>query len=180
MAVPTWTAEAPATRNSIASSADQIPPMPIIGRSGRARAISQTIRSATGLIAGPLRPPISLARIGLRLRQSMAMPLIVLTRLTASAPPSAAARAMATTSVTFGVSLAINGNGPASRQRRTTRVIADGSIPRSSPWLTFGHERFSSTADKPGSSFSRPTIATNPSSSSPATLAITTVPTVRR
>ena len=46
------------------------------------------------MIAGPLRPPTSLARIGRRRRQSTAMPRNVLIRLTASAPPSAAARAI--------------------------------------------------------------------------------------
>ena len=37
MAVPTWMAEASATRNSRASSALAMPPMPMIGRLGRAR-----------------------------------------------------------------------------------------------------------------------------------------------
>ena len=36
-----------------------IPPMPMIGSPGNARATSQTIRNATGLMAGPERPPTS-------------------------------------------------------------------------------------------------------------------------
>ena len=43
------------------------------------------------------------------------MPSEVLTSDTASAPPSAAALAIGTTSVTFGVSLAMSGSGQASR-----------------------------------------------------------------
>ena len=85
------------------------------GKPGRARATSQTMRRAIGLMAGPLRPPMSLARIGRRRRQSTAMPWMVLIRLTASAPASAAAAAIGTMSVTFGVSLAMIGSGQARR-----------------------------------------------------------------
>ena len=97
------------------SSALAIPPMPMMGNPGSARATSQTIQSAIGLMAGPLRPPMSLARIGRRHRQSTAMPLSVLIRLTASAPASAAAAAIGTRSVTLGVSLAMTGSGQAAR-----------------------------------------------------------------
>ena len=108
------------------------------------------------------------------------MPRIVLIRLTASAPPSAAAAAIGTMSVTFGVSLAMIGSGQAARTRRTSLPTVLGSIPRSSPWLTFGHEIFSSIAARPGSAPSISAMATNWSSSSPAMLAITAVPTVRK
>ena len=83
-------------------------------------------------------------------------------------------------SVTLGVSLAMIGSGQAPRTRRTSRPTAAASMPRSSPWLTFGHEMFSSIAARPGSAPSISAIATNWSSSSPAMLAITAVPTVRR
>ena len=53
-------------------------------------------------------------------------------------------------------------------------------MPRSSPWLTFGHEILSSIAARPGSAPSISAIATNWSSSSPAMFAITAVPTVRK
>ncbi len=108
------------------------------------------------------------------------MPRRVLIRLTASAPASAAAAAIGTTSVTFGVSLAMTGSGHRDRTRRTSRPTAAALMPRSRPWLTFGQEMFSSTAARPGSAPSRSAIATNWSSSSPAMLAITAVPTVRR
>src|SRR3989304_4840771 len=55
-AVPTWMALAPATKNSAASSPVVIPPRPITGRR-TARAASQTIRKARGLMAGPDSPP---------------------------------------------------------------------------------------------------------------------------
>jgi hypothetical protein len=60
-------------------------------------------------MAGPLNPPVTLPSTGRRRFQSMAMPTKVLTAETASAPPSAAAFAIAATSVTLGVSLAIRG-----------------------------------------------------------------------
>jgi hypothetical protein len=44
-----------------------IPPTPTTG-TGTARATCQTIRSASGLIAGPLRPPVTLQRHGIRPR----------------------------------------------------------------------------------------------------------------
>ena len=99
---------APATRNSITSSIVAIPPTAMTGNAF-AFAICQTIRSTSGLIAGPLRPPVTLPRIGLLLPPVDAMPRSVFTSDTASAPPSAAALAIATMSVTFGVSLAMSG-----------------------------------------------------------------------
>src|SRR5271157_5218346 len=98
------------------------------------------MRRATGLMAGPLRPPMSLDRTGRLRRQSTAIPLMVLIRLTASAPASAAAAAMGTMSLTFGVSLAMIGKGQALFTRRTSRPTAPASTPRSRPWLTLGQE----------------------------------------
>ena len=64
-----------------------------------------TIRIATGLMAGPLRPPVTVARIGFALRRSRRMPISVLMSTRPSAPASSTAFAIATISVTFGVSL---------------------------------------------------------------------------
>ena len=55
-AAPIWTATAPASRKARTSSADAAPPAPTSVRSGRAERTSATQRSATGRIAGPLRP----------------------------------------------------------------------------------------------------------------------------
>src|SRR3990172_12224549 len=52
-AVPTWTAVAPAMRNSSASFALTMPPMPMIGTFATCAAC-QTMRTAMGLIAGPV------------------------------------------------------------------------------------------------------------------------------
>ena len=65
LAVPTWTADAPAIMNSSASRAVVIPPIPITGTS-TSRQTCQTMRRATGLIAGPESPPVTLASTGRR------------------------------------------------------------------------------------------------------------------
>ena len=64
-ALPTWMAVAPARRNSMASSAVEMPPMPITGMV-TAEATCHTIRRAMGLMAGPESPPMMLASLGLR------------------------------------------------------------------------------------------------------------------
>lgn len=64
-AVPTWTAEAPAKRNSTASRQFVIPPQPKMGVSGKASKMSYTHRKAMGLMAGPERPPRMLLRTGI-------------------------------------------------------------------------------------------------------------------
>src|SRR3954466_5559915 len=97
-----------------------MPPMPMIGVF-TACAAWKTARSAIGLIAGPLRPPMTLPSIGRRRRQSMAIPRQVLISEMASAPPEAAAIAIEAMLVTFGVSLAIIGVDDAPRQPATTR-----------------------------------------------------------
>ena len=153
--------------------------MPITGTL-RFRATSQTIRSASGLIAGPLSPPVMLPRIGRRRRQSIAMPTNVFTSETASAPASAAARAMATTSVTFGVSLAITGREQTPRTRRTIRPVTTGSVAKSRPPATLGQERFNSSPASPGSRPMRSAISTNSSWFFPAMLPMTAVGSVRK
>ena len=57
VAVPTWTADAPASTSSAASAPLATPPTPTIGRSGWAACTSWTARTATGWIAGPDSPP---------------------------------------------------------------------------------------------------------------------------
>ena len=80
----------------------------------------------------------------------MAMPTKVFTSDTASAPASAAAAAMGTMFVTFGVSLAISGRGQTARTPATTRRVTSGSVAKSTPPETFGQERFNSSAARPG------------------------------
>src|SRR3546814_16332901 len=76
---------------------------------------SWTARTATGWMAGPDRPPPRdpEPRRYAPVLGSMAMASTVLTRVTASAPPRLAARAMGTRSVPFGLSLAQRGLPPA-------------------------------------------------------------------
>ena len=71
----------------------------------------------------------------------------------ASAPPSAAALAMVAMFVTLGVSLAMIGTLEAARQPATTRRHISGSTPKSTPWLTLGHEMFNSMAATPAHAF---------------------------
>ena len=84
-AVPICTAFAPARRNSRASDAVAIPPMPITG-TVTAEETLYTIARATGLMAGPDNPPKMLESLNLLLFISMAVPTSVFIRETASAP----------------------------------------------------------------------------------------------
>ncbi len=90
--------------------------MPLIGspRVSAPRAISDTMLSAIGLTAGPQYPPCaplpSIVGCGAnRSRSTEVMLLIVLIRLTASAPPRRAASAGLQISVMFGVSFTMQG-----------------------------------------------------------------------
>ena len=125
-----------------------MPPIPMIGIF-TFLATCQTMRSAIGLIAGPLRPPVPLPRTKRFFFQSIARPMKVLTRETASAPASAAAWAMTETSVTLGVSFAMMGRLQNSLTPLITLAVFSGSIAKSTPPETFGHERFSSNAASP-------------------------------
>jgi hypothetical protein len=113
---------------------------------------------------------------GLRRRQSTAIPWQVLMSVTASAPPSAAAWAIVAMLATLGVSLAITGNPVAPRTPATTPRQASASVPRSTPWLTLGHDTFSSRAAIPATPSSRAARATNSSTFAPAMLTITGAP----
>src|SRR5206468_8230205 len=84
LAVPTWTAWAPAMRNSAASSPEAMPPRPTTGIL-TASAAWYTKRSAMGLMAGPERPPKPAPMRGRRDLASMASAMKVLTRERASA-----------------------------------------------------------------------------------------------
>ena len=67
------------------------------------------MRSATGKMAGPEKPPMVLAMTGLRVRRSIRMPSSVLMSVSPSAPPSSHALAMDTISVTLGLSFIYTG-----------------------------------------------------------------------
>ena len=107
-AVPTETALAPARIISIASSAVMIPPIPMIG-SFTAFAASYTMRTAIGWIAGPDTPPVLFASTNDFLLISIFIPVIVLIRETASAPPASTAFAISAMLVTFGLNFMITG-----------------------------------------------------------------------
>src|SRR5215467_12544854 len=77
------------------------------------------MRKAIGLMAGPLKPAVTLEMRGLRASASMAMPTKVLTSEMASAPASSAALAMAGMLVTLGDSLTISGHRAADLQQAT-------------------------------------------------------------
>ena len=70
VAVPTWTATAPASISSSASHPVATPPTPMIGRSGRAAWTSWTARTATGWMAGPDSPPPPAPSAGRRVSRS--------------------------------------------------------------------------------------------------------------
>ena len=89
VAVPTWTARAPASSSSTASSPRRDAATPTIGsvRDAR-RGTSCTARTATGWIAGPDSPPPPVAEpVAGGSRGRWPCPCTVLTRVTASAPP---------------------------------------------------------------------------------------------
>ena len=116
----------------------------------------------------------------MRLRQSIAMPTNVFTRDTASAPASAAACAIGTILVTFGVNFAMIGNGQTLRTPVTIRWVAAGSVAKSSPPETFGHDRFNSSPASPGSLPIFAAMSMNSLSVLPAMFAIIAVGSVRR
>ncbi len=130
--------------NSITSSAVVMPPMPMTGMS-TAREASYTMRSAMGLMAGPLSPPTIFERRGLRVSASMAMPTNVLTREMTSAPASAAARAILAMLVTLGESFTISGRRDADFAVATISSSRTGSLPKAMPpRLVLGQETLSS------------------------------------
>ena len=98
-----------------------------------------------GLMAGPDNPPVTLLSRGCRSSASIAMARKVFTRLTASAPASAATRAMCAIEVTLGVSFTISGLAAAPLARLTRYSSDPASAPKAIPLAcTFGHDTFSS------------------------------------
>src|SRR6266702_144769 len=109
ISVPTPIIDAPASSSSRASRPVRTPPVPMIGMSGNAALTCHTHRTATGLMAGPDRPPYLPASAGRMVAGSMTMPSSVLISDRPSAPDATQALATATMSVTSGDSLAKTG-----------------------------------------------------------------------
>src|SRR4030042_1754868 len=85
-----------------------MPPMPMTGIF-TALTACQTWYRATGLIAGPERPPYTLASLGLFVSISMDIPVSVLINDMASAPASSTPFAITLMSVTLGVNFTMTG-----------------------------------------------------------------------
>ncbi len=101
---------------------------------------------ATGLMAGPERPPERFASIGFQVFVLMAMPLRVFIIERASAPLSMAARAVSDMSVTFGESFTISlALFTSLRIVLTSFASRLGSVPNSSPSETLGQDTLSSS-----------------------------------
>src|SRR5580704_3544775 len=105
--------DAPSAMCSAASFQYPIPPIPTIGIF-TALATEETRCSAIGFTAGPQYPPCDerppTFGVGANVsRLTLITELIVLIKLTASAPARSAARATLVMSVTFGVSFTITG-----------------------------------------------------------------------
>mmetsp|Transcript_27773 Transcript_27773/g.41074 ORF Transcript_27773/g.41074 Transcript_27773/m.41074 type:complete len:266 (+) Transcript_27773:711-1508(+) len=161
-----WTAEqtctalAPAMMNWSAVWAESQPPVARIGKPGNARAMAETSRRAIGLMALPLTPPYvvrcSLPTLGQAVPSGVKCikPDTVLVAVTPVAPPSCAARAMWTISVTFGVSLAKTGM-PSLASATHPQMVRTmlGSWPHAMPMpfspMPWGQERFNSNPSAP-------------------------------
>ena len=103
------------------------------------------MRTATGKIAGPEKPPIVLAITARRRTVSIRMPSIVLIRQMPSAPASSHARAIETMSVTLGESLMKTGFVVTALTARVTSAAASADVPNDMPpCRTLGHETFTS------------------------------------
>src|ERR1700679_2912170 len=118
--------------NSTASSGVMIPPMPMTG-TFTARALSYTMRTAMGLMAGPESPPVVFVRRGLRVSISIDSARKVLTSDMASAPELAATRAIWAMDVTFGESLTMSGRLVAERAEETRYSSEPGWAPKLMP-----------------------------------------------
>ena len=162
--VPTWTALAPASMYSMASSAVAMPPQPIIGIS-TARAHCQVMRTTMGRIAGPDRPPVMLPSLGRWLSISTAMARKVLATTSASAPAASAARAISAMSVTLGDSFTQRGREVRRRIAATARSVEATSLAKALPSSSrLGQEMLASIAATPGR------LTSSASSAKPATV----------
>src|SRR5699024_12846851 len=101
LAVPTATALAPASKYSITSSAEVIPPIPIIGIFTTSLT-SYIILIEIGFIAGSERPPVRLAINGRLLGKCICIPVYVLIYVSPSASALSTALAISTRLVTLG------------------------------------------------------------------------------
>ena len=108
LAVPIWTASAPAAKNSNTSSKFSIPPIPMIGIS-KTLYKRETQPIATGLIPIPEYPPWTMVFLNFPFTNSnfIEVPFNVFIALTASAPAFCAASPSFSIEVTFGVSFII-------------------------------------------------------------------------
>ena len=114
-----------------------------------------------------------LAKSGARFLRSMRIALTVLMRVSPSAPPSTTACAMATISVTFGVSLTNSGLRMTAFTAETTSFAVSGCTPNSIPPLcTLGQLMFNSIAQICGWIASFCATSTYSSREKPATFAI--------
>src|SRR5580692_2888733 len=155
IAVPTPTTVAPASSSSSASAPVHTPPVPMIGRSGKASLTCHTHRTATGLIAGPDSAPYVPASAGRIVTVSMAIPSSALTSESPAAPAAAQVPATATMSVTSGDSLANTGMSYLAppRTAATTPAAACGSRANTRPASSaLGQERLTSMAVTPAAS----------------------------
>ena len=114
--------------------------MPMMG-SFTAWAAWYTMRTATGLMAGPESPPVRFARAKRRRSTSIFIPVRVLIREMASAPPASAAFAITVMSVTLGLSFMMTGCFAFSFTARVMASTAFGSCPKAMPpSFTLGQE----------------------------------------
>jgi len=105
---------------------------------------------AMGFMAGPDRPPILLASIGLWVSVSIVMARMVLMAVIASAPLLTAVLAISVMSVTLGVSFTMTGFFVALLTCFTICWTSFGFCPISEPvFFTWGHDMFSSMASAP-------------------------------
>src|ERR1039458_6666544 len=92
-------------------------------------AASQTSLTAIGLIAGPVRPPVTLASFGLRVWMSIAIAGKLFVTASASLPASSAALASGAMFGTFGLILVMSGSVVAWRHAATTCASNLQSVP---------------------------------------------------
>ena len=133
----------------------------------------QTIRSASGKTAGPLRPPVTFFSTGCFVFRSIRMAITVLMRLSASAPASSHACAIETTSVTFGVSFTMTGFLTAAFTAAVTSAALSQLVPKPMPPpCTFGQEMFTSSQPTCGQASNFRATSTYSSTEKPQTFAM--------
>ena len=146
LAVPISIAEAPASMNSIASVADEMPPNPITGIF-TALETCHTILNATGFTQAPDKPPVIVDNLGLLVSASIAIPNMVFIKETESAPVASADIASSAIFVTLGESFTMRCLSYTFLTAVTTCSIPAHVTPNAMPpCLTFGQETLSSMA----------------------------------